>query len=52
MTFRERSLRASFYLAFASAALILLYITPSQWALWLSLAALAASRVPWRIPRI
>ena len=49
---RENFLRAAFLLAFASAALILLSITASQWALWLSLAALAFSRARPRIPRI
>jgi len=49
---REQFLRASLVLAFASAALILLSITASQWALWLSLAALAAGRIRPRIPRI
>ena len=50
--FREQSRRASFYLVFASAALILLSITASQWALWLSLAALLLSRTRLRIPCI
>lgn len=52
MSFGEKCFRASFFLAFASAASILLYITPSQFALWFSLALLAASRARWRIPRI
>ncbi len=49
---REPFLRAAFYLAFASAALILLSISASQWALWLSLAALVASRVRPQMPPI
>ncbi len=52
MTRGEKFLRGSFYLAFASAALILLSITASQWALWISLALLAASRAKLRIPHI
>lgn len=49
---RERLLGASYVLAFASSALILLSITASQWALWFSLALLAAARARPRIPRI
>jgi putative inorganic carbon (hco3(-)) transporter len=45
-------LRTSFFLAFASAALILLSITASQWALWFSLALLIVSRARLQIPRI
>jgi len=45
-------LRASYFLTFASAALILLSITASQWALWSALALLGASRARWRIPHI
>jgi putative inorganic carbon (hco3(-)) transporter len=52
MTRGEKFLRGSFYLAFASAALILVSITASQWALWISLALLIASREKLRIPRI
>ena len=48
----EKFLRGSFYLVFLSAALILVGITPSQWALWFSLALLVASRVRPRMPRI
>jgi O-antigen ligase len=48
----EKFLRASFFLAFASAASILVSISASQWALWFSLALLLASRAKPRIPRI
>ena len=51
-TLAEKCLRASFFLAFASAALILVSITASQWALWFSLALLLAARAKPRIPRI
>lgn len=45
-------LRSAFICTFASAILILIGITPSQWALWISLALLAAARVRPRMPRI
>ena len=49
---RPAYFRAAFYLTFASAALILLAITPSQWALWFALACLLLSRAPLRLPPI
>jgi len=49
---RMRCLAGAFYLSFASALLILLSITASQWALWFSLALLAASRARLRLPPI
>jgi len=50
MATREPFLRVSLFLTFASAALILLSISASQWALWLALAALLCARLRPRLP--